>query len=330
MLLALLPVCAALTGRHLPTPRVPPPRVPPPPRMALDGGGAAIAIRDMAVWAGSARLIEPFEWRIMPNERWSLLGPNGCGKSTLLRTISAAAIDAGNGELSNQIHVNTRLRFGMLEQTAVSGSDSSVREEVMSRMGAYQRAKVALEAAEAACVSGTEFELQALDQATAAFEAAGGYTVEKRVSLVLSGLGFESDEFDRPCSSFSGGWQMRIGLARLLLSEPEILVMDEPTNHLDASARTWLAGYISAYSGTVLVVSHDESFVSIACNSIADVDGGRLQLYQSIPFSRYRSVLTLTRTLTLTLLSLPGGEGGEANPNPNPDPNPNPTLATGR
>lgn len=102
------------------------------------------------------RLIEPFEWGIMPNERWSLLGPNGCGKSTLLKTISAAAIDAGNGELSNQIHVNTRLRFGMLEQTAVSGSDSSVREEVMSRMGAYQRAKLALGAAEAACVSGTE------------------------------------------------------------------------------------------------------------------------------------------------------------------------------
>ena len=177
----------------------------------------------------------------MPNERWSLLGPNGCGKSTLLRTISAAAVDTAKGELSNQIAVNPRLRFGMLEQTAVSGSDRSVKEEVMSRMAAYQEAKSALEAAEAACVSGAECELQALDDATTAFEAAGGYTVEKRVSLVLSGLGFEADEFDKPCSSFSGGWQMRIGLARLLLSEPELLVMDEPTNHLDAAARRWLA-----------------------------------------------------------------------------------------
>jgi len=262
----------------------------PTPHMALDGGGAAIAIRDLAVWAGSSKLIEPFEWRIMPNERWSLLGPNGCGKSTLLRTISVAAVDAGSGELSNQIHVNPRLRFGMLEQTAVSGSDLSVREEVMSRMTAYQEAKLALEAAEAACVTGSDDELQALEQATSDFEAVGGYTVEKRVSLVLAGLGFEDDEFDRPCSSFSGGWQMRIGLARLLLSEPELLVMDEPTNHLDASARRWLADYISTYSGTVLVVSHDESFVSVACNSIADVDGGRLQLYQSIPFSQYRTV----------------------------------------
>ena len=258
--------------------------------MALDGGGAAIAINELAVWAGSSNLIEPFDWRIMPGERWSLLGPNGCGKSTLLRTVSSAVVDASSGELSNKIYVNPRLRFGMLEQTAVSGSDLSVRDEVMSRMGTYQRAKAALEAAEVACVTGSEYELEALDAATSEFEAVGGYSVEKRVSLVLSGLGFEDDEFDRPCSSFSGGWQMRIGLARLLLSEPEILIMDEPTNHLDASARRWLADYISEYVGTVLVVSHDEAFVKVACNSIADVDGGRLQLYQSVPFDRYLAV----------------------------------------
>ena len=258
--------------------------------MALEHGGAAIAIRDLAVWAGSNNLIEPFDWRIMPKERWSLLGPNGCGKSTLLRTISSAVVDPGTGELGNQIAVNPRLRFGMLEQTAVSGSDRTVKDEVMSRMAAYQGAKRALEDAEAACVSGAESELEALERAQSDFEAAGGYSVEKRVTQVLSGLGFETDEFDRACSSFSGGWQMRIGLARLLLSEPELLLMDEPTNHLDAAARRWLAEYISAYSGTVLVVSHDEAFVTVACNSIADVDGGRLQLYQSVPFSRYQIV----------------------------------------
>lgn len=274
----------------------------PPPAMALDGGGAAIKIRDLAVWAGSSNLIEPFDWTIMPKERWSLLGPNGCGKSTLLRTISQAAADAGKGELGNQIAVNPRLRFGMLEQTAVSGSEMSVREEVMSRMGAYQAAKAALEAAQAACTTGDECELEALDQATSDFEAVGGYSIDKRVSLVLSGLGFEDDEFDRPCSSFSGGWQMRIGLARLLLSEPELLIMDEPTNHLDASARRWLAEYISAYEGTVLVVSHDESFVSVACNSIADVDGGRLQFYQSVPFDRYQIVREERRQNAMTLV----------------------------
>ena len=160
----------------------------PVPRMALDNGGAAIAIRGLDVWAGSNNLIEQFDWRIMPRERWSLLGPNGCGKSTLLRTIAAAAADATErGELSNTIAVNPRLRFGMLEQTAVSGSERSVKAEVMSRMATYQKAKAALEAAQAACVTGAECELEVLDKATTDFEAAAGYTVDKRVSLVLSG-----------------------------------------------------------------------------------------------------------------------------------------------
>ena len=105
---ASLPLCLVVTCRA------------PPPRMALDDAGAAIAIRDLDVWAGSNNLIESFDWRIMPRERWSLLGPNGCGKSTLLRTIASAA---AQGEFSDQIAVNPRLRFGMLEQTAVSGSE---------------------------------------------------------------------------------------------------------------------------------------------------------------------------------------------------------------
>ncbi|KAL3929294.1 MAG: hypothetical protein SGPRY_002020 [Prymnesium sp.] len=267
----------------------------PPVRMGFDGGGAAIAIRNFEVWAGSAYLIEPVDWSIMPNERWSLLGANGCGKSTLLRAIASAATDREGSELSNVIHVNPKLRFGMLEQTAVSGSDRSVREEVMSRMGAYQAAKAALARAEEACVTGAEDELRALEKALSEFESVGGYSVDARVARVLRGLGFDDNEFDRPCSSFSGGWQMRVGLARLLLSEPEVshgvlLVMDEPTNHLDASARKWLAEYVSEYSGTVLVVSHDEAFVKVACNSIAEVEGGRLETYVSTPFDKYSIV----------------------------------------
>jgi len=258
------------------------------PRLALDGGGAAIAIRDFDVWAGSSPLIEDVSWNVMPKERWSLLGPNGCGKSTLLRAIAEIAQSGSDGsELANSVYVDGKLQFGMLEQTAVSGAETSVRDEVMSRMTAYQSAKTELQAAEVACTSGDAAEVERLERATAAFEAAGGYTVDSRVSRVLKGLGFEDSEFERPCSSFSGGWQMRIGLARLLLSEPELLVMDEPTNHLDAAARRWLATYVADYSGTVLVVSHDEAFVSVACDSIAEVSGGRLELYKSVPFAKY-------------------------------------------
>ena len=251
-----------------------------------DSGGAAIVLRGVDVWAGNNPLILDVNWSVMPNERWALLGGNGCGKSTLLRAVAAAA--RGEKTEDGELLIASGLRMGMLEQTAVSGAETTVREEVMSRMGAFQKAKLELDAAVEGCVTGDECELERLEKAQSDFEAAGGYEVDARVSKVLQGLGFETSEFECTCSSFSGGWQMRIGLARLLLSEPELLIMDEPTNHLDASARRWLGEYVGAYAGTVLVVSHDEEFVTRAADSIAEVAGGRLDLYKSVPYSKWR------------------------------------------
>ena len=256
--------------------------------MALDTGGAAIVCRGVDVWAGNNPLILDVNWSIMPGERWAIQGTNGCGKSTLLRAIGTAARgETGNTEDDGVLQVSSSLRMGMLEQTAVSGSDKSVREEVVSRMVRYQAAKQALDAATEECVIGSSEELDCLDKAQVEFEACGGYQIEARISRVLQGLGFQPVEFDSKCSSFSGGWQMRIGLARLLLSEPELLIMDEPTNHLDASARRWLGDYVGGYDGTVLVVSHDAEFVRRAAESIAEVAGGRLQLYKSCSFDKF-------------------------------------------
>ena len=137
----------------------------PPPLMQTDTGGAAVRIRGFDVWAGSSPLIIGVDWTIMPNERWALLGGNGCGKSTLLRAIGEAAL--GEDFEGGALQVSSQLRFGMLEQTAVSGATSSVRDEVMSRMGPFQAAKAALEAAEAACTSGSASELEALERAQA-------------------------------------------------------------------------------------------------------------------------------------------------------------------
>ena len=254
-------------------------------RMQADMGGAAVALQEVDVWAGDSPLILDVNWRVMPNERWALVGVNGCGKSTLLRAIEASA--RGEKLADGVVQVSQRLRVGMLEQTAVSGSGATVREEVMSRMGTYQSAKTALEAAQEMCTTGSGAEVEALELAQASFEAAGGYDVDARVARVLKGLGFADAEFDRPCSSFSGGWQMRVGLARLLLSEPEILMLDEPTNHLDAAARTWLGKYVSEYRGTVLVVSHDEAFIGAAADSIAEVAGGRLNTYKSVTHAKF-------------------------------------------
>ena len=169
---------------------------------ALDTGGAAIVCRGVDVWAGNNPLILDVNWSIMPGERWAIQGTNGCGKSTLLRAIGTAA----RGEMSESygdglLQVSSSLRMGMLEQTAVSGSDRSVREEVVSRMVRYQAAKQALDAATEECVIGSSEELDCLEKAQVEFEACGGYLIEARISRVLQGLGFQPVEFDSKCVS---------------------------------------------------------------------------------------------------------------------------------
>jgi ATP-binding cassette subfamily F protein 3 len=108
-----------------------------------------------------------------------------------------------------------------------------------------------------------------------------------RVANVLKGLGFTEEDYDQPCNSFSGGWQMRIALARLLLSEPEVLILDEPTNHLDAAARKWLGEYVGKYEGTVLLVSHDVEMLRRAVDSIAEVRGGSIETYKTMGYDKF-------------------------------------------
>ena len=218
--------------------------------------------------------------KVMPGDRWALVGPNGAGKSTLLKALLGdEMVRVSNGKVT----VKRGCRVGYLEQTAVSGSTRTVKEEVTSRMARLVAAKDSLAQAEKAVENGdySEEALQCLADASEEFEAAGGFTVDERVSRVLGGLGFTESDQSRPVSGFSGGWQMRIALARLLLSEPELLMLDEPTNHLDAAARAWLARYLSTYPGTLLVVSHDAELLEQAVTSVAEVRFGRVEAYRS-------------------------------------------------
>ncbi|KAJ1453926.1 P-loop containing nucleoside triphosphate hydrolase protein [Pelagophyceae sp. CCMP2097] len=267
-----------------------------------DTSGAALVVEDVSVRRGAVELLTGVTWRVMPGERWGIVGPNGAGKSTLLGAILGLYATA-----QGRVSVNTGAQVGYLEQTGVGGSDSTVRSEVMSRMGPLAAAQKALEDATAVVEGGdySEKALEDLAETQTAFEDAGGYTAEETVSKVLSGLGFDvSRDLDRPCSDFSGGWQMRIALARLLLSGPDLLLLDEPTNHLDAAARSWLAGYLAQYDGTLVLVSHDTAMLKRVCDSIAEVVGEppnadakiqigrRLELYKSCSFEKWRSERT--------------------------------------
>lgn len=252
-----------------------------------DTKGANLLLTDLNISTGAGnRILKSINFRVDPKERWGIVGPNGCGKSTLLGAITGTVrIDEGEALVASKVKV------GYLKQTAVSGSTKTVREEAASEMDEINNAKLLLEKLETQITNGdaSEKTLNDLANAQSRFADVGGWTQEQDVDLVLKGLGFQPSDSDRLCSDFSGGWQMRIALGRLLLSQPDLLLLDEPSNHLDSSARDWLATYLSNYQGSILLVSHDVALLSKAVNSIAEVSGQTLIQYVSCSYEKYLS-----------------------------------------
>jgi len=169
------------------------------------------------------------------------------------------------------------LDIGYLPQQAVSGSDRTLWDEAASGMVALARLRAEVDRAQRAVERGGSVEH--FDEVSERFRLAGGWASEERIGEVLHGLGFRSEDWHRPCATFSGGWQMRIALARLLLSDAELLLLDEPTNHLDILARTWLARFLETARRTVVVVSHDRHLLDRVTRRTVEIRSGRLFLF---------------------------------------------------
>jgi ATP-binding cassette subfamily F protein 3 len=223
-------------------------------------------------------LFADVDLEVRAGDRIGLVGPNGAGKSTLLRILAGdQEPDAGS------VHRSRRVRVGRLRQEIHPDPAGTVGAEVataLSHLDELERAYGAVEAEiEAAGREGHE-PPEALaaqwDQLRARFDAAGGFERDARVGRVLAGLGFATGDRDKPLASLSGGWRMRVELAKLLLSEPEVLLLDEPTNHLDLPAIEWLEEFLEAYGGAVVAVSHDRSFLRRHVGRVADLSGGTL------------------------------------------------------
>jgi len=249
-----------------------------------DTAGAMMVLRDVRVTVGDRDLLVGANLRVEPGEVVGLVGANGCGKSTLLRAVCGSRdVDAG------ALLVAQSAEVGYLEQTAVSGSTLTVAGEARSRMTHVRDAERALRDAEAGIAAGAKGAESAFLAAQERWEAMGGNSVERRVADVLSGLGFAREAWDRPCAALSGGWQMRVALARLLLSPAGdaakegiaggFLLLDEPTNHLDASAKEYLRGWLRRYKGTALIVSHDEQLLDRGVDRLVEVRAARLHGY---------------------------------------------------
>mmetsp|Transcript_20155 Transcript_20155/g.30306 ORF Transcript_20155/g.30306 Transcript_20155/m.30306 type:complete len:725 (+) Transcript_20155:50-2224(+) len=247
-----------------------------------DARGAALLLEDIGVSRGSSQILQGIDWRVEPKSKWALVGQNGCGKSTLLKAIMEEIPYDGT------VTIGTTQKVGYLQQTAVAGSTKTVFDEAASAMAEIANAREALERAEerlAASSEPSDKDLQTLDKARQQYERVGGYQQEQEVASMLKGLGFTN--LTQRCDELSGGWQMRVSFARMLLSKPSLCLMDEPGNHLDRSARKWLAQYLEKYDGgAMILVTHDVELLE-AMDNIAEISVGSLQTYKTCTYSQY-------------------------------------------
>jgi ATP-binding cassette subfamily F protein 3 len=231
-----------------------------------------IQLSDLTKAFGDRVLFDHVTWQITDRERVGLCGPNGAGKTTLLKMM--AGLDEPD---SGAILTPAALTVGYLPQDGLTHAGRTVFEEASSAFGELMAMKVEMHALEDRLgdPSIPEAEHDAMlhrySDLQDRFRLHDGYSIELKTATVLQGLGFKTADFDRPTETFSGGWQMRIALATLLLGQPNLLLLDEPTNHLDLEARNWLEEYLNAYPHAVILVSHDRFFLDAVVTRIADL-----------------------------------------------------------
>ena len=227
---------------------------------------------------GPRTLFRDVSLQLGAGRRVALIGGNGTGKTTLLE-ILVGLHEADIGE----VHRPRDLRIGYLPQELPTETGRSVFEQVM--LGAEQVTLLAHRIHDLGQQLGTavgpeqERVLAEFGEAQSRFEQIGGYAVEAEAHRILAGLGFDPEAHDRPMDEMSGGWRMRVALARLLLSAPDLLVMDEPTNHLDVDSVAWLEQQLAGWSGGLLFVSHDRDFIDAVANRILELSGTRVTEY---------------------------------------------------
>lgn len=231
---------------------------------------------------GDRVLFSDVTFKLEKHDRLGLVGPNGAGKTTMMNIITGNETpDEGRVLFAKGATV------GYLEQEAIEMQDRPIFEEVLSSQTEVLTASKRLHDLENGLgANPTQQQLDAYGRAREAYERLGGYTVDTKVRTVLFGLGFKEDDLDRSTKEFSGGWEMRIALAKLLTRNPDVLLLDEPTNHLDLESVEWLESFLRSYAGTVMLVSHDRDFMDHVITRVADLDNKRVTLYNG-NYSKY-------------------------------------------
>ena len=212
---------------------------------------------------------------ISAGRRVAVVGPNGAGKTTLLELIT--------GDQEPDAGAVTRARdvvIGYLRQEVAESKGRSVLAEVLAGAGEVSGIErrmrhIETELEEAADEDELAELMDEYGRLQQRFEALGGYGLESEARRILAGLGFADADVDRDIGEFSGGWMMRVALARLLLQNPDVLLLDEPTNHLDLASVEWLTGFLAIYAGAIVLVSHDRDFINDVANRVVELHDGR-------------------------------------------------------
>ncbi|GAA4008044.1 ABC-F family ATP-binding cassette domain-containing protein [Sphingomonas humi] len=223
-----------------------------------------LTINGITVRLGGRTILDRATATIRPKSRVGLIGRNGAGKSTLMK-VMIGQLEADDGE----IEMPKRTRLGYIAQEAPSG-DATPFETVLA--ADTERAELMLAAEDYS-------DMDRLGEVHERLLAIDAYGAPSRASKILLGLGFDEEMQARPLDSYSGGWKMRVALAALLFSEPDILLLDEPSNHLDLEATLWLENFLKDYAGTLVVISHERDLLNNVVDTILHVEGGRLTQY---------------------------------------------------
>jgi ATP-binding cassette, subfamily F, member 3 len=238
-----------------------------------------VTLSGVAKSHGAQHLFDDVDLQIAAGRRIAVVGPNGAGKTTLLEIIT--------GDQQQDSGTVTRARdvvIGYLPQEIAESRGHPALAEVLAGAGAVTGIERRMRHIESEMAEATEEDelaelMDEYGRLQHRFEAMGGYGLEAEARRILAGLGFAEADMERNTAEFSGGWMMRIALARLLLQNPDLLLLDEPTNHLDLASVEWLQGFLAEYAGAVLLVSHDRDFINAVVNRVAELHAGSLTEY---------------------------------------------------
>ncbi|MBN8585249.1 MAG: ABC-F family ATP-binding cassette domain-containing protein [Ignavibacteria bacterium] len=241
-----------------------------------------LSVSDITVQFGSKKLFENLSFIVNPKDRIGLVGSNGAGKSTLLKVINGQ-IESDKGEIAVSKHTT----IGYLPQDGITFGGKTIYEEVYSGVGDISALKEEIDQVQKELETHPDHTseeymdlVETYGELQHKFELLDGFKIKSNIEKILEGLGFHTKDFDRLTDEFSGGWQMRIALAKLLLKQPSVLLLDEPTNHLDIESLIWVEDFLKTYEGAIILVSHDRKFLDTITNKTIEIYAGKVTIYK--------------------------------------------------